>query len=36
METAGGKALDGLGGIPAYQPQLNSEYQQLFSGSQAV
>ncbi len=35
-ENHGGRALDGLGGIPAYQTQLNFEYHDLVSGSQAV
>ena len=26
LKCAGGRALDGLGGLQAYQPQLNSEY----------
>jgi hypothetical protein len=36
MNSRGGRALDGLGGIPAYQPQPNFEYYENISGSQAV
>ncbi len=32
----GGRALNGLGGLQAYQPQSNSECRKMFSGSQAV
>ena len=36
MNSRGCRALDGLGGIPAYQPQPNFEYYENISGSQAV
>ena len=36
MKRAGGKALNGLGRLPAYQTQSNSEYLQGMSGSQFV
>ena len=32
VEIRGGRALDGLGGIPAYQPQPNCEYHELYPG----
>jgi len=34
VERDGGKALNGLGRLPAYQPQSNSECRQSMSGSQ--
>ena len=36
MYRAGGKALDGLGVLPDYQTQPNSECPRRVSGSQAV
>ena len=36
MLTDGGRALDGLGPIPGYQNQSNSEYRQVKYGSQAA
>ena len=36
MVGAGGKALDGLGVLPDYQTQPNSECRRQLSGSQAV
>ena len=32
----GGRALDGLGVLPDYQPQLNSECRYLYYGSQTA
>jgi len=34
--TVGGRALDGLGGLPPYQTQPNSECRQLDPGSQTA
>ena len=34
--THGGRALKGLGGIPAYQPLSNSEYHGVERGSETV
>ena len=36
MLMTGGKALIRLGGIPAYQPLSNSEYQSMECGSETV
>ena len=36
MNTAGGKALNWLGGLPAYQTISNSEYQQVILGSETT
>ena len=36
MNTRGGRALDGLGVLPDYQTQPNSEYRRVLSGSQAA
>ena len=33
---SGGRALTGLGGIPAYQPLSNSEYRPVERGSETV
>jgi hypothetical protein len=36
MNTGGGRALDGLGALPGYQTQPNSECRRVISGSQSV
>ena len=36
MLTYGGRALDGLGPIPGYQTQLNSEYRGVERGSETA
>ena len=36
MNARGGRALDGLGVLPDYQTQPNSEYRGALSGSQAA
>ena len=36
MLTLGGRALNGLGAIPGYQPQSNSEYLGVKRGSQTA
>jgi hypothetical protein len=36
MNTRGGRALNGLGDLPVYQTQSNSEYRGVVSGSQAA
>ena len=36
MLKDGGRALKGLGGIPAYQPLSNSEYRPVERGSETV
>ena len=36
MNTRGGRALNGLGDLPVYQTQSNSEYREVVSGSQAA
>lgn len=36
MLTLGGRALNGLGAIPGYQPQSNSECQEVKCGSQTA
>ena len=33
---AGGRALNGLGGLPAYRTQPNSEYRQVKRGSETA
>ena len=35
-KSSGGRALVGLGALPGYQTQINSEFHYLLSGSQAA